>query len=83
MWLQERLMEASDAFRVHVDSHSGLLAAANLKNQTFTSLHGDKSTEIVQVYMPYACKLLFQEMMSMCIVPRLRFEEPKLRKTKQ
>ena len=42
-------MEASDAFRVHVDARSGLLAAANLKNQTFTSLTGDKSAEIVQV----------------------------------
>ena len=75
--VQERLMEASDAFRVHVDTKSGLLAAANLKNQTFTSLTGNKSAEIVQVYMPYACKLLFQEMMAMCIVPRMRFDEPK------
>lgn len=41
-------MEASDAFRVHVDTKSGLLAAANLKNQTFTSLTGDKSADIVQ-----------------------------------
>lgn len=75
--VQERLMEASDAFRVHVDTKSGLLAAANLKNQTFTSLTGNKSAEIVQVYMPYACKLLFQEMMAMCIVPRMRFDEVK------
>ena len=53
-------MEASDAFRVHVETKSGLLASANLTNQTFTSLHGDKTAEVVQVYMPYACKLLFQ-----------------------
>ena len=42
-------MDASDAFRVHVDARSGLIAAANLKNQTFTSLTGDKAAEIVQV----------------------------------
>jgi DNA-directed RNA polymerase II subunit RPB2 len=73
-------MEASDAFRVHVDASSGLIAAANLKDQTFKSLHNNSKAEIVQVYMPYACKLLFQEMMSMCIVPRLRFNEPQLRR---
>lgn len=72
--MQERLMEASDAFRVHVDTKSGLFAAANLKNQTFTSLNNNKSSDVVQVYLPYACKLLFQEMMSMCIVPRMRFD---------
>ena len=53
-------MEASDAFRVHVDTKSGLLAAANLKNQTFTSLTGDKTAEIVQVRLGDSenCQLL-------------------------
>jgi len=70
-------MEASDAFRVHVCTSSGLLTAAKLKSKTYVSLVGDDSSEVVQVYMPYACKLLFQELMSMCIVPRLRFDTPR------
>jgi hypothetical protein len=69
--LQERLFDQSDAYRVHVCEKSGLIAVANLKKQQFSSQVHKNESSIVQVYMPYACKLLIQELMSMCVVPRL------------
>ncbi|GMH42706.1 hypothetical protein BSKO_10625 [Bryopsis sp. KO-2023] len=72
-FLKERLFDQSDAYRVHVCEKSGLMAVANLrKNHFYSQIHGNDS-DVVQVFMPYACKLLFHELMAMCIVPRLRF----------
>ncbi|MEW5307138.1 MAG: hypothetical protein WDW38_002209 [Sanguina aurantia] len=72
-FLKERLFDQSDAYRIHVCERSGLIAIANLKKQQFRSQVYGNDSEIVQVYIPYACKLLFQELMAMCIVPRLQF----------
>eukprot|EP00879_Flechtneria_rotunda_P010808 GHRR01011294.1.p1 GENE.GHRR01011294.1~~GHRR01011294.1.p1 ORF type:complete len:1068 (+),score=370.65 GHRR01011294.1:1153-4356(+) len=72
-FLKERLFDQSDAYRVHVCERSGLIAVANLKKQMFYSQIYKTDSTIVQVFMPYACKLLFQELLSMCIVPRMQF----------
>ena len=70
--LQERLFDQSDAYRVHVCEQCGMIAAANLKKNQF-HCPACKNSSVVQVYMPYACKLLFQELMAMAIAPRLQF----------
>jgi len=71
-FLKERLMDQSDAYRVHVCQKCGLIAVANLKNQTFECCKNpNERTGIVQIMLPYACKLMFQELMSMGIAPRL------------
>ncbi|KAL6757113.1 RNA polymerase II second largest subunit [Haematococcus lacustris] len=72
-FLKERLFDQSDAYRIHVCERSGLIAVANLKKQQFTSLVYKNDASVVQVFIPYACKLLFQELMSMCVIPRLQF----------
>ena len=71
--LQERLFDQSDAYRVHVCENCGLIAVANLKKNQFKCTGCGSTTSVVQVLMPYACKLLFQELMSMAICPRLQF----------
>lgn len=73
-FLKERLFDASDAFRVHVCKSCGMLAVANLQQNKFYCRLCQGATDIQQLQLPYACKLLFQELLSMGIVARLMVE---------
>jgi DNA-directed RNA polymerase II subunit RPB2 len=60
---------------VHVCDVCGLMAVANLKKGLFECRVCGGKVRVSQVHLPYAAKLLFQELMAMNISPRLMVEE--------
>lgn len=60
----------SDAYRVHVCDLCGLIAIADLKNMAFIC-RACNTNKVSQVHLPYAMKLLIQELMAMQIAPRM------------
>ncbi|KAK7891116.1 hypothetical protein WMY93_023079 [Mugilogobius chulae] len=66
MLLLERLMISSDAFEVDVCGQCGLLGYSGWCHYCKSSCH------VSTLRIPYACKLLFQELQSMNIIPRLK-----------
>jgi hypothetical protein len=73
--LKDRMFYNSDPYRVHVCKLCGTICQADLDKQRFLCkcTKAGNTTEIAQVYIPYACKLFFQELMAMNIVPRIKF----------
>ena len=67
--LLERLMVSSDAFVVNVCETCGLLGYNGYCG------YCKSSKNVVQLTVPYATKLLFQELMAMQVVPRLVLED--------
>ena len=69
MLLNERLMTSSDGFKVSVCEKCGLIGHPAWCQRCRTKEH------LRGLEVPYACKLLFQELQSMNIVPRLKLCE--------
>lgn len=66
--LLERLMISSDSFEVSVCSKCGLLGYTHWCQKC------KSSQNVCKMQIPYAAKLLFQELQSMNIVPQLKLE---------
>ena len=75
-FLRDRLFWSSDAYRIHVCDRCGMFCHADLSNGTFECRHpickkAVSGVTFSQIHIPYACKLLFQELMAMAIVPKI------------
>eukprot|EP00474_Spongospora_subterranea_P000811 CRZ01269.1 hypothetical protein [Spongospora subterranea] len=74
MLLQERLMLSSDKFAVCVCQQCGLLGYRD-RTGILHCAYCQTGDHVVNLQIPYACKLLFQELQAMNIVPKLYLED--------
>jgi DNA-directed RNA polymerase II subunit RPB2 len=69
---KERLLDMSDKFRVYICKQCGtFVTAGNPYKNIYYCKTCNNSTNIAEVHLPYAYKLLTQELMSLSIVPKI------------
>ena len=74
-FLKERMMETSDINKVYICDECGLFASKVIDKDYYMCKACHNSNRISAIVMPYAAKLLFQELMSVNILPRIRTEK--------
>ena len=74
-FLKERMMETSDITMMHVCDECGMFAQKAIdKDYYVCPMPKCRNSRISEVVMPYACKLLFQELMAVNILPKIETE---------
>ena len=68
---KSRMYEVSDKYQVHVCNKCGMIASYNDDLHIHHCRTCDNRSDFSFVQIPYACKLLFQELMTMNVVPRI------------
>jgi DNA-directed RNA polymerase II subunit RPB2 len=70
-FLKERLMDVSDKFKVYICNQCKIISPGNPNNNTYECKACKNYGDFTKVYLPYSCKLLLHELMSMSLGPRL------------
>jgi DNA-directed RNA polymerase beta subunit len=71
---RERLYDVSDKYSVYVCKKCGMIASYNDTKNIHRCRTCNNRTDFSYVEIPYACKLLFQELITMNIAPRVLTE---------
>lgn len=70
-FLQERTFHCSDKYFVYICNKCGKISPVNEKENRYVCKGCHNFNEFSKINLPYSCKLLFHELMSMNIVPRI------------
>ena len=68
---KDRIYHSSDSFQVYSCKKCGLIAVFNHEKKIHVCKTCDNRTDFNRVEIPYSCKLLFQELITMNIAPRI------------
>ena len=75
MLLRDRLLEESDKYLLYVCERCGYIAYYDIRQRRHVCRLCEDKAQISPVIVSYAFKLLLQELMSLCITPRLKLKE--------
>jgi DNA-directed RNA polymerase subunit B' len=75
MTLKERLLDESDREWIHVCGQCGMSAVENVEQRRVYCPNCDEETDVHEVEMSYAFKLLLDEMKALGIAPRIELED--------
>jgi len=75
MLLRDRLLEESDKYVLYICENCGYIAHYDLRQRKYVCQICEDKAYVSPVQVSYAFKLLLQELMSLCISPRLRLKE--------
>ena len=68
---KERVYDVSDKYSVHICNNCGVIVPFNQEQKIHCCNICENRTNFSFVKIPYSCKLLFQELISMNVVPRI------------
>jgi len=75
MLLRDRLLEESDKYTLYVCENCGQIAYYDMKQGKYVCKICDDKAKVSPVVVSYAFKLLLQELVSLCITPKLKLKE--------
>ena len=70
LFLKEKMLDCADNYRVFICKDCGMIANVNPEKDIYNCTHCKNATDIVQIRIPYAFKLLTQELNTMNVIMR-------------